>query len=390
MQSFQPPRRILMGPGPSDVSPRVLSALARPTIGHLDPEFQSLMEEIKAALQRLFNAPDHACVPLPAPGTAGMEAAIMNLLEPGERAVIAVNGAFGGRMADMADRAGATVVTVDHDWGQPVDLARVEAALAEAPTKVVAFVHAETSTGVRSDAASLCAIARKHGALSIVDCVTSLGGIAVDVAGWDADVVYSGTQKCLSAPPGLSPIALSKRAQAAISGRKTKVRNWLCDFNLLMSYWGGEGGRTYHHTAPINALYGLHEALVVLFEEGQQAAIVRHARLHEALVAGLEAAGLKMLVAEADRLPQLNTVLVPDGVDEAAVRAHVLKTWDLELGAGLGPLKGKVWRIGLMGASATPWHVRLCLTAFCEALAAQGVPVDVQAALAASDKRLAS
>jgi len=388
MQSFQPPRRILMGPGPSDVSPRVLSALARPTIGHLDPEFQALMEEIKTALQRLFNAPDHACVPLPAPGTAGMEAAIMNLLEPGDRCVVAINGAFGGRMADMAGRAGATVVTVDHDWGKPVDVARCEAALAEAPTKVFAFVHAETSTGARSDAASLCAIARKHGALSVVDCVTSLGGIVVDVAGWDADVVYSGTQKCLSAPPGLSPIALSKRAQAAITGRKEKVRNWLLDFNLLMSYWGGDGGRTYHHTAPINALYGLHESLVAIFEEGQQAAIVRHARMHEALVAGIEAAGLTMLVDAKDRLPQLNTVRVPDGIDEAAVRAHVLKAWDLEIGAGLGPLKGQVWRIGLMGASATAWHVRLCLTALCEALVAQGFAADAKAALAAADKKL--
>ena len=393
MQSFQPPRRILMGPGPSDVSPRVLAALARPTIGHLDPEFQNLMEEIKGALQRLFNAPDHACVPLPAPGTAGMEAAIMNLLEPGDRAVIAVNGAFGGRMADMAGRAGATVVTVDHEWGKPVDVALCEAALAEAPTKVFAFVHAETSTGVRSNAGSLCAIARKHGALSVVDCVTSLGGIVVDVAGWDADVVYSGTQKCLSAPPGLSPIALSKRAQAAISGRREKVRNWLLDFNLLMAYWGGPdgsggGGRTYHHTAPINALYGLHESLVAIFEEGQQAAIVRHARMHEALVAGIEAAGLSLLVAEADRLPQLNTVRVPDGIDEAAVRSHLLKHWDLEIGAGLGPLKGQVWRIGLMGASATAWHVRLCLTALCEALVAQGFAADAKAALAAADGKL--
>lgn len=388
MQSFQPPRRILMGPGPSDVSPRVLAALARPTIGHLDPEFQALMEDIKAALQRLFNAPDHACVPLPAPGTAGMEAAMMNLLEPGDRAVVAVNGAFGGRMADMAGRAGATVVTVDHEWGLPVDSDRVEAALAEAPAKVLAFVHAETSTGARSDAASLCGLARKHGALSVVDCVTSLGGIVVDAAAWDADVVYSGTQKCLSAPPGLSPIAISKRAQAAIQGRKEKVRNWLLDFNLLMAYWGGEGGRTYHHTAPINALYGLHESLVAIFEEGVQAAVVRHARMHEALVAGLEAAGLEMLVEPKDRLPQLNTVRVPDGVDEAAVRTHVLRAWDLEIGAGLGPLKGKVWRIGLMGASATPWHVRLCLTAVCEALAAQGVKTDAAAAVAAADARL--
>ena len=388
MQSFQPPRRILMGPGPSDVSPRVLAALARPTIGHLDPQFQALMEEIKGALQRLFNAPDHACVPLPAPGTAGMEAAIMNLLEPGDRCVVAINGAFGGRMADMAGRAGADVVSVDHDWGKPIDPARVEAALSAAPTKVLAFVHAETSTGAQSDAATLCGIARKHGALSVVDCVTSLGGIVVDVAGWDADVVYSGTQKCLSAPPGLSPIALSKRAQAAISGRKEKVRNWLLDFNLLMSYWGGEGGRTYHHTAPINALYGLHESLVAIFEEGQQAAIVRHAAMHEALVAGIEAAGLSMLVDARDRLPQLNTVRVPAGIDEAAVRAHVLAKWDLEIGAGLGPLKGQVWRIGLMGASATPWHVRLCLTALCEALAAQGMTVDARAVLAAADQKL--
>jgi alanine-glyoxylate transaminase/serine-glyoxylate transaminase/serine-pyruvate transaminase len=372
MQTFQPPRRILMGPGPSDVSPRVLAALGRPTIGHLDPAFQTLMEEIKAGLQRLFNAPDHACVPLPAPGTAGMEAAMMNLLEPGDRAVIAVNGVFGGRMVDMAGRAGATVTVVENTWGEPVDPARVEAALAEGPAKVLAFVHAETSTGVRSDAAALCALARKHGALSVVDCVTSLGGIVVDVAAWDADFVYSGTQKCLSAPPGLSPIAISPRAQAAIAARTTPVRNWLLDVNLFMAYWGGEGGRTYHHTAPINALYGLHEALVALFEEGVQAVQVRHAREHEALVAGLEALGLQMLVDPKHRLPQLNTVRVPDGIDEAQVRAHVLKEWDLEIGAGLGPLKGQVWRIGLMGASATPWHVKICLTALGEALAAQG------------------
>ena len=388
MQSFQPPRRILMGPGPSDVSPRVLSALARPTVGHLDPAFQDLMEEIKAALARLFNAPDHACVPLPAPGTAGMEGALMNLLEPGDRAVIAVNGVFGGRMVDMAGRAGAEVVRVDAPWGQPVDVAGVEAALASGPAKVLAFVHAETSTGVRSDAAALCALARRHGALSIVDCVTSLGGVPVDAAAWDADVLYSGTQKCLSAPPGLSPVAFSRRALDAVAARTTPVRNWLLDVSLLMAYWGGEGGRTYHHTAPINALYGLHESLVALFEEGQQAVFVRHARMHEALVAGLEALGLEMLVAPEHRLPQLNTVRVPEGVDEAAVRAHMLARWDLEIGAGLGPLKGQVWRIGLMGASASSWHVRLCLTALADALAAQGRSVDLDAALSAAEARL--
>lgn len=388
MQSFQPPRRILMGPGPSDVSPRVLAALARPTVGHLDPAFQDLMEEIKAALARLFNAPDHACVPLPAPGTAGMEAALMNLLEPGDRAVIAVNGVFGGRMADMAGRAGAEVVRVEAPWGEPVDVAAVEAALASGPAKVLAFVHAETSTGVRSDAAALCALARRHDAMSIVDCVTSLGGVPVDAAAWDADVLYSGTQKCLSAPPGLSPVAFSRRALAAVAARTTPVRNWLLDVSLLMAYWGGEGGRTYHHTAPINALYGLHESLVALFEEGQQAVFVRHARMHEALVAGLEALGLQMLVAPEHRLPQLNTVRVPEGVDEAAVRARMLERWDLEIGAGLGPLKGQVWRIGLMGASASPWHVRLCLTALADALAAQGRTVDLAAALSAAEARL--
>jgi len=388
MQSFHPPRRILMGPGPSDVSPRVLAALSRPTVGHLDPAFQDLMEEIKAALARLFNAPDHVCVPLPAPGTAGMEAALMNLLEPGDRAVIAVNGVFGGRMVDMAGRAGAEVVRVDAPWGEPVDVAAVEAALASGPAKVLAFVHAETSTGVRSDAAALCALARRHGALSIVDCVTSLGGVPVDAAAWDADVLYSGTQKCLSAPPGLSPVAFSRRALEAVAARTTPVRNWLLDVSLLMAYWGGEGGRTYHHTAPINTLYGLHESLVALFEEGQQAVFVRHARMHEALVAGLEALGLQMLVAPEHRLPQLNTVRVPEGVDEAAVRARLLAHWDLEIGAGLGPLKGQVWRIGLMGASASPWHVRVCLTALADALGAQGRQVDLTAALDAADAHL--
>ena len=388
MQSFQPPRRILMGPGPSDVSPRVLAALSRPTVGHLDPAFQDLMEEIKAALARLFNAPDHACVPLPAPGTAGMEAALMNLLEPGDRVVIAVNGVFGGRMVDMAGRAGAEVVRVDAPWGEPVDVAAVEAALASGPAKVLAFVHAETSTGVRSDAAALCALARRHGALSIVDCVTSLGGVPVDAAAWDADVLYSGTQKCLSAPPGLSPVAFSRRALEAVAARTTPVRNWLLDVSLLMAYWGGEGGRTYHHTAPINALYGLHESLVALFEEGQQAVFVRHARMHEAMVAGLEALGRQMLVAPEHRLPQLNTVRVPEGVDEAAVRARMLDRWDLEIGAGLGPLKGQVWRIGLMGASASPWHVRVCLTALADALGAQGRKVDLTAALDAANAHL--
>ena len=387
MRSFYPPERILMGPGPSEVPARIRAAAARPTIGHLDPAFQALMEEVKAGLSAVFRAPDHACIPLPGPGTAGMEAAMLNLLEPGDVAVVAINGLFGGRMAEMAARAGAEVVRVEHVWGQPIDPEKIEAALWARRAKVLAIVHAETSTGVMSDPGPLCALAREHGALSVVDCVTSLGGVAVDTAGWDADVVYSGTQKCLSAPPGLSPFAFGARAREAIKARKSPCRTWLNDLSLLMSYWGGEGGRAYHHTAPVNAVYGLHEALTALSEEGLEASIARHRRVHEAFASGVAAMGLDFLVAKAHRLPQLNTVLVPDGIDEAQVRARMLDRFSLEIGAGVGALKGKVWRIGLMGASATPRHVRLCLVALADALAAQGHEASVADALGAAEGR---
>lgn len=391
MNSFYPPVRVLMGPGPSEVTSRVLLAQARPTLGHLDPAFQALMEETKAGLQRLFRAPEHACIPLPGPGTCGMEAAIMNLLEPGEVAVVAINGLFGQRMADMAERAGAEVVRVEHAWGEPIDRARVEAALWARGAKVLAFVHAETSTGVMSDPEPLCALAREHGALTIVDCVTSLGGILVDAETWGADVLYAGTQKCLSAPPGLAPFAISAKAQAAVKARKTKPRTWLYDLQLLMGYWGGEGGRAYHHTAPVNAIYGLHEAMVALFEEGASAVIDRHLAMHNALHAGLGALGLELQVAAAHRLPQLNAVKVPDGLDEARVRKHMLDRFGVEIGAGLGPLKGQVWRVGLMGASATPRHVRLCIAALGNALAEQGRnSAAVQGALDAVETRLAA
>lgn len=390
MNSFYPPVRVLMGPGPSEVTSRVLMAQARPTLGHLDPAFQALMEETKAGLQRLFRAPEHACIPLPGPGTCGMEAGIMNLLEPGEVAVVAINGLFGQRMADMAERAGAEVIRVEQAWGKPIDPAKVEAALWARGAKVLAFVHAETSTGVMSDPGPLCALAREHGALTVVDCVTSLGGIHVDGQAWGADVLYAGTQKCLSAPPGLAPFAISPRAQAAVKARRTKPRNWLLDLQLLMSYWGGEGGRAYHHTAPVNAVYGLHEAMVALFEEGQSAVIARHLAMHQALHAGLLAMGLDLNVAKAHRLPQLNAVKVPEGVDEARVRMHMLDRFGVEIGAGLGPLKGKIWRIGLMGASATPRHIRICLAALGDALAEQGRnAASVQGALDAVEARLA-
>ncbi len=390
MPSFEPPSRLLLGPGPSEVPPRVLAAQAKPTIGHLDPAFTALMDEVRAGLSRAFRAPDHACLPLSGPGTAGMEAAMLNLLEPGETAVVAVNGVFGQRMAEMAERAGAEVVRVEHAWGEPVDPARVEAALWARGAKLLAFVHAETSTGVMSHPGPLCALAREHGALSVVDCVTSLGGISVSAAEWDADVLYSGTQKCLSAPPGLAPFAVGPRAREAIAARKTRPRTWLYDIGLLMSYWDGEGGRTYHHTAPVNAVYGLHEALVALFEEGLEARFARHRRAHAALVAGLEALELGLPIAPENRLPQLNLVAVPEGVDEAAARARMLERFGVEIGGGLGPFKGQAWRIGLLGASATPRHVLTGLAALGDALAAQQPHSRVQDALDAAEAAFAA
>ena len=385
MKSFEPPVRVLMGPGPSEVPARVLQAMARPTLGHLDPAFTALMDDTRDGLARLFRAPEHACLPLSGPGTAAMEAAMANLLEPGEVAVVAVNGVFGERLAVMAERCGAEVVRVDHPWGEPVDPHRVEAALWARGAKLLAFVHAETSTGVMSDPGPLCALAREHGALTVVDCVTSLGGIPVEAQGWGADVLYSGAQKCLSAPPGLAPFALGPRAQAAVTARKTPPRTWLNDFGLLMEYWGGSGGRAYHHTAPVNAVYGLHEALVAAFEEGLEARFARHARMHAALVAGLEALDLELLVAPEHRLPQLNLVSAPEGVNEARVRAAMLDRFGVEIGGGLGAFKGRAWRIGLMGASATPRHVRTVLTALADALAQQQPDSRAQDALDAAD-----
>jgi alanine-glyoxylate transaminase/serine-glyoxylate transaminase/serine-pyruvate transaminase len=362
--SFQPPSRILMGPGPSDVHARVLSAQARPTIGHLDPAFVGMMDELKILLQAAFRTENEMTFAVSGPGSAGMEACFVNLIEPGDTVVVCVNGVFGGRMKENVERCGARAIVVEDAWGTPVDPAKVEAALAANPgIKALAFVHAETSTGVESDAGALCALARAHGALSIVDTVTSLGGIPVLVDQWGADAVYSGSQKCLSAPPGLSPVTFSPRAVEALKSRKTKVQSWFLDLSLLTAYWGGGAKRTYHHTAPVNALYGLHESLVMLHEEGLDAAWARHRAMHQALKAGLEAMGLGLLVAEQSRLPQLNAVRVPDGVDEALVRSQLLSRFGLEIGAGLGALAGKVWRIGLMGQSASPKHVIICLTA---------------------------
>jgi len=383
--SFYPPQRTLMGPGPSDVSPRVLGALARPTIGHLDPLFVELMDEVKALLQYAFQTENQLTLPVSAPGSAGMEACFVNLVSPGDKVIVCQNGVFGGRMKENVERCGATAIMVQDDWGRPVAIDKVAAAFDAHPdAAILAFVHAETSTGVRSDAEALCAMARERGALSIVDTVTSLGGIELRVDAWGADAVYSGTQKCLSCIPGLSPVTFSPRAVERIQNREHKVQSWFLDMQLVMGYWSGGGKRAYHHTAPVNDVYALHEALLMLQEEGLSAAHARHLHNHNALVAGLEAMGLAMAVAPEHRLPQLNSVLIPEGVDDAAVRTILLREFDLEIGAGLGALAGKTWRIGLMGFASSERNVLYCLAALEAALSREGAAINAGAALPAA------
>lgn len=363
-RSFEPTVRTLMGPGPSDVHPRVLAAMARPTIGHLDPQFVGMMDELKLMLQYAFQTQNVMTIPVSAPGSAGMETCFVNLVEPGDKVIVCINGVFGGRMKENVERYGGIPVVVEDAWGEPVSIDKVEQAFAAHPdAKMLAFVHAETSTGALSDAAALCALAHRHDALAIVDAVTSLAGCPVRVDEWGIDAIYSGSQKCLSCTPGLAPVSFSERAVTKTRTRKTKVASWFLDLNLVMGYWGGAVKRTYHHTAPINPLYGLHEALVMLHQEGLENSWRRHAAQHRALRAGIEAMGLKFLVREEARLPQLNSILVPTGVDEAALRQHLLKDYNLEIGAGLGSLAGRVWRIGLMGYSAKPANVLYCLSA---------------------------
>jgi alanine-glyoxylate transaminase/serine-glyoxylate transaminase/serine-pyruvate transaminase len=366
-----------MGPGPSDVNPRILEAMSRPTIGHLDPAFIALMDEVKEKLQYVFKTQNALTLPVSAPGSAGMEACFVNLVSCGDTVIVCQNGVFGGRMRENVERCGAKAVMVEDEWGTPVSVAKVADAIAANPEAVaLCFVHAETSTGVRSDAKTLCAMAREAGMLSIVDTVTSLAGIELSVDEWGADAVYSGTQKCLSCVPGLSPVTFSPRAVERIQNRQHKVQSWFLDMNLVMGYWGGEGKRAYHHTAPINALYALHESLCIVEEEGLEAAWARHDLHHRALVAGLETMGLTMRVAPEYRLPQLNAVNIPEGVDDAALRNTLLQDYSLEIGAGLGSLAGKVWRIGLMGHAANQKNVLLCLHALESALRAQGVAVN--------------
>lgn len=385
INSFHPPVRTLMGPGPSDVNPRVLEALSRPTIGHLDPKFVEMMDEVKSLLQFAFQTSNELTIPISAPGSAGMETVFTNLLEAGDQIIVCQNGVFGGRMKENVERCGATAIMVEDEWGKTVDVDKVEQALRENPgAKALAFVHAETSTGARSDVETLCALAQKYDCLSIVDAVTSLGGIEICMDDWGIDAIYSGTQKCLSCVPGLSPVSFSGRAVEVIRSRKTKVQSWFLDLNLVMGYWGSNAKRAYHHTAPVNSLYALHESLVILQEEGLTQAWDRHALNHQAFVAGVEALGLSLIVDEEFRLPQLNAVSFPDSVDDAAVRANLLNDYNLEIGAGLGSLAGKVWRIGLMGFASNKKNVLFCLSALASALSGTGTRVDAGKAIVAA------
>jgi len=389
ISTFYPPQRTLMGPGPSDVSPRVLEALARPTIGHLDPEFVGMMDNMKLLLQYAFQTENQLTLPVSAPGSAGMETCFVNLVEPGDKVIVCQNGVFGGRMKENVLRCGATPIMVEDEWGTVVDPNKVEEALKAHPdAKVVAFVHAETSTGAQSDAKTLTKLAHDHDCLVIVDAVTSLGGTPLKVDEWQIDAIYSGTQKCLSAPPGLSPISFSERAAEVVRQRKAPVQSWFLDLNLVMGYWGPGAKRAYHHTAPVNNLYGLHESLVILQEEGLENSWARHEQNHQALRAGLEAMGMGFVVKEGDRLPQLNAVTIPEGVDDATVRQRLLKEYDLEIGAGLGALAGKVWRIGLMGHASNSRNVLFCLSALENVLSDMKAKINTGVGVAAALTKL--
>lgn len=358
----QIPDVLLMGPGPSTIHPEVYKALATSTLGHMDGDFIEIMDEVKRLLKSTFRTDNELAVAMSGTGSAGMETVFVNLVEQGDRVLILENGVFGKRMADVADRLGAKVELLQAEWGTPIDGEAVKAKLEESDYDLVALVHAETSTGVRNPAEEIGPLVKRSGALFILDTVTSLGGIPVEVDGWGVDACYSGTQKCLSVPPGLSPVTLSPAAVAKLTGRKSKVPNWYLDLSMITQYWEG-AKRSYHHTAPINMLYALYRSLLLLEEEGQDAAFTRHRECHELLVDGLSALGLSLLVDRAYRLPMLNAVVVPEGVNEAEVRSRLRREHYIEIGAGLGPLAGKIWRIGVMGYTAHPENIERFLLA---------------------------
>jgi alanine-glyoxylate transaminase / serine-glyoxylate transaminase / serine-pyruvate transaminase len=369
MTSFILPKRILMGPGPSNVHPRVLEAMARPTIGHLDPKFIELMNEVKEFLKYTFQTKNEVTFAVSGPGSVGMETCLVNLVEPGSKVLVCINGVFGGRMKSIVERCGAEAVVINVPWGRAIDPQLFEDTLKKVKgISVCAFVHAETSTGAKSDVKTLTEISHRHNCIVIADTVTSLGGISLMIDEWNIDAAYSGSQKCLSCPPGLSPVTFNERAVELIKKRKTPVQSWFMDLNLILGYWSGTGKRAYHHTAPINSLYALHEALLILEDEGIENSWNRHRTNGERLVGELEKIGLKPFVIDSERLPQLTSVSVPEGIDEAKVRTSLLNDYNIEIGAGLGELAGKVWRIGLMGYSSNEKNIEACVNALKEIL----------------------
>jgi len=390
ISSFHPPQRTLMGPGPTEIHPRVLTTMSQPAIGYLDPVFVEMMEELKALLRYVYQTKNPLTFPLSGPGSVGMEYCFVNLVRPGDKVIVCRNGVFGGRMIENVERMGGKAIVVEDEWGAPVDPQKLEDALKKnRDARLIAFVHGETSTGVQSDAETLVRIAHKYDALAIVDAVTTLGGSPVRVDEWEIDAIYSASQKCLSCTPGLSPVSFSERVVDYVKARKDKIHSWFMDMNLLLGYWGATT-RTYHHTAPTNSLFGLHEALLLIREEGLENCWARHQRHHNALKAGLEAMGLEFLVNEKYQLPQMNAVGCPGGVNEADVRKTLLNEFSIEIGAGLGPLAGKIWRIGIMGYSCRPDNVMLCLSALGSVLSDMGMSVHVGDAEAAAHEAYAS
>lgn len=366
-KELNPNTRILMGPGPSDAHPRVLKAMATPLIGHLDPQFLEIMDDIKQMVQQTLQTQNKLTFVVSAPGSAGMETCLVNLLEPGDEALICVHGVFGNRMSDIVERCGARLIRVDAPWGTPIDPEEVKKALTKCKPKVVAIVHAETSTGVLQPLQEISDLAHDAGALFVVDAVTSYCGTQVKVDEWEIDAIYSGSQKCLSAPPGLSPVSFSERAVAALDKRKTKVQSWFLDLTMVKNYWAG-AQRAYHHTGPISAMYAMHEALRLVLEEGLEKRFERHKQNHLLLKEELEALGFEFIVEEPYRLPMLNAVKLPAGVDDAKTRRRLLDEYNIEVGGGLGDFAGKIWRVGLMGNSSTPNHVNQLVGALREIL----------------------
>ena len=378
-------KRVLMAPGPSDVEPRVLEALSRPTIGHLDPAFMQILSDIHELLQYTFQTRNELTLTMSGSGSAGMETCVVNLIEPGDPMLVCVNGFFSRRIADVAQRCGADVSTIEVEWGKVFVPEQIESALEKKPAKVVGVVHAETSTGAGQPIEEISRIVHQHGALLLVDAVASLAGMNVDVDGWQIDACYSGTQKCISCPPGLAPVSFSDAALEVVENRQTKVQSFYLDLSMIRKYWGAE--RRYHHTAPINMSYALLEALQIIKEEGLENRWARHLANHKILRAGLSAMGIDYVTQPGYELPMVNAVAIPDGVDDTAVRSQLLSEFNIEIGGGLGVFKGKAWRIGLMGFSSTLSNVMLFLSALEKCLADQDAKFERGASITAAARK---